>query len=80
MLLAFFQSVSGLEERHAGKLDALETSRDHQATILRELKDGTIGELKDVIAKTEAATKAGIEECKDILEAQSSELRDKMDG
>jgi hypothetical protein len=41
---------------------------------------GTIGELRDAISKVEGATRAGIDECKQILEAQDRELRDKMDG
>lgn len=72
--------VQNLEERHAHQLQKLETSRDHQATTLREMRDGTIGELKDAISKVEAATGASIDECKAILEAQDRELRDKMDG
>jgi hypothetical protein len=34
-------SVESLEDRHGQKLGALETSRDHQATSLREMRDGT---------------------------------------
>ena len=46
-------NLQSLEERHRGKLEALETSRDHQATSLRALRDGTIGELRDAITKVE---------------------------
>lgn len=73
-------NMQSLEERHTHKLEALETSRDHQATSLREMRDGTLGELRDAITKVEDATRAGIDDCKTILEAQDRELRDKMDG